>query len=382
MRQRLPWLVVFLLAATVPRAHGALVVPGYESRPDAYVILYLDFDGDYTPTYGSYHPNTTPAYSIDADVDNFSDAELENIHKIWMGVAEKYSPFDINVSTVNPGYDDNGVSRVVIGGNGAWAPPDSGGIAIEGSFQIFSSLFPNLAFVFPGHLDNGNPRYVAEASAHEAAHGFALAHQSLWVNNNLVAKYNPGDANRAPIMGKSYFATRGQWWLGPSEDMTTQDDLRLLVRNFSYRIDDHPGSPLGSLGAADALLLGADQSISGFGVIEKSTDADFFSFVTAGGPAIINADVAPFAPMLDLSLGLYDAAGNPLVSAATASLGESISAFLAPGTYKLGVFGAGGYGDLGQYFISGFVPEPGSAIAVAGMLIVCLTRRHRGGESA
>ena len=43
--------------------------------------------GDTTADFGPYHPNTTPAYDIDGDPSNFSDVELENIHKIWMGVA-------------------------------------------------------------------------------------------------------------------------------------------------------------------------------------------------------------------------------------------------------------------------------------------------------
>jgi hypothetical protein len=285
------------------------------------------------------------------------------------------------VTTIDP-HTEFAATRVVIGGDGAWAPPPPGGgrpggIGIEGSWANNGLNFPNLAFVFPVNLTNGNPRYVSEAAAHEAGHGFGLNHQSLYVNNNLVAEYNPGDAARAPIMGKSYYATRGMWWLGPTPDtFANQDDLKIisskgvtLANGFGYRDDDHPSDPVA---AADALLVGSDLSISGQGVIEHKDDSDFFSFITAGGPASIVADVAPFAPMLDLSLGLYDGSGNLLASWATASLGEHINAVLAPGTYKLDVSSAGGYGDLGQYFISGFIPEPAHASAlalVAGLLI-------------
>ena len=368
-------LTLSICAGVAARASAGLIVPAFDSYPDSADAIYLDFDGDVTPNYGdSYHPGTTPAYDIDGDPNNFSAAELDNIHKIWMGVAEKYSPFNINVTTVNPGYED-GVARVVIGGSGSWAPAGSGGIAIEGSFANVSPAFPNLAFVFPGHLTNGFPRYVAEAAAHEAGHGFGLAHQSLYLNNSLVEEYNPGDADRAPIMGRSYFATRGMWWNGPTPDSVSnfQDDLKIissttgpLSNGFGYRADDHPNTPTAVLHAADALLVAPNFSVSASGVIEKSTDADFFNFVTAGGPTHLVADVAPFAPML-------------VVSSATPTLGESIDRILTPGSYKVGIFSAGNYGDLGQYSISGYIPEPASAAGVILTLGYGLLRRRRRG---
>jgi hypothetical protein len=201
--------------------------------------------------------------------------------------------------------------------------------------------------------------------------------------SNPFVEYNPGDANRAPIMGQSYFATRGQWWLGPTPDSQNiyQDDLAVIARTgfggngFGYRADDHPGDPLA---AADALTVNPDMTITGKGVIEHSDDADLFSFTTPGGPASIIADVAPFAPMLDLSLGLYDENGNPIATAATSSLGERLDLTLAPGTYKVGVSSAGAYGDLGQYSISGFIPEPATAILGSVLsLSAGLSRRRR-----
>ena len=382
-KQIIAFLILAIPALPALSVRAALVVPAYNSSTyDA--TIFLDFDGDTTPNYGQYHPGTTPAYDIDGDPTSFSQQELDNIKSIWMGVSEKYSPFQLNVTTVDP----QGVgeyTRVVIGGDGAWAPSPPGGgkpggIGIEGSWANPSSNYPNLAFVFPVNLNNGFARYVAEAAAHEAGHGFGLDHQSLYVNGNFTAEYNPGDANRAPIMGKSYFATRGQWWLGPTPNVSQQDDLKIisstggsLTNGFGYRPDDHPSNVLA---AGDALLEGPDLSLSGQGIIEKNTDADFFSFVTAGGPAIIHADVAPFAPMLDLSLGLFDAAGNPLMSSATSSLGETISTTLLPGTYKIGVSSAGGYGDIGQFFITGFVPEPSMPLAGLALLTSLVLRRN------
>src|SRR5437762_10347225 len=87
------------IAALAPRASASLIVPEYNSLFGAPAKLYLDFDGDVTPTWGPYSPGTTIAYDIDGDPNNFSAQELDNIHQIWSAVAEKYSPFNINVST-------------------------------------------------------------------------------------------------------------------------------------------------------------------------------------------------------------------------------------------------------------------------------------------
>ena len=40
-------------------SRAALIVPAYNSFPSASAQLYLDFDGDVTPTWGTYSPGTT-----------------------------------------------------------------------------------------------------------------------------------------------------------------------------------------------------------------------------------------------------------------------------------------------------------------------------------
>ena len=102
---------------------GQLPVPAYNSRPGSNNVIFLDFDGDYVPTWYSYSPGTIPAYDIDADPTTFSAQELSNIHALWEIVAEGYAPFDVNVTTVDPrtvsGFAGH-VSQVDIGGNGSW----------------------------------------------------------------------------------------------------------------------------------------------------------------------------------------------------------------------------------------------------------------------
>src|SRR5207237_561019 len=50
-----------------------------------------------------------------------TDAELATIRGAWAAVSEYYSPFNLNVTTVDPGNrDDLRTQAIVIGGNGAW----------------------------------------------------------------------------------------------------------------------------------------------------------------------------------------------------------------------------------------------------------------------
>src|SRR6266850_6017624 len=70
-------------------------IPQLSSHPSATWTAYLDFVGDPQFVDSNY---SVPAYDEDGDPSTFSDSELESIARIWEGVAEKFSPFDINVT--------------------------------------------------------------------------------------------------------------------------------------------------------------------------------------------------------------------------------------------------------------------------------------------
>ena len=75
------------------------------SDPTARGVLFLAFLGNTTANWsnGQYHPGTTPAFDTDGDPTTFSDSEISQMQQIWTRVAEKFSPFNIDVTTVNPG---------------------------------------------------------------------------------------------------------------------------------------------------------------------------------------------------------------------------------------------------------------------------------------
>jgi titin len=345
--------------ATVPVAGG---VPILHSDPSATAKIYIDFDGNPAFQWGSYAVPATPAYDQDGDPTTFNTAELASINEIWSRVAEKYSPFNIDVTTQDPGtYLNNQAVHIVVGGTGAWVGAVTGGVTYIGSFYNSAD---NTCFVFPGNLSNGYPKYVGEATAHEAGHAFGLQHQAEWNGTTLVQEYNPGNSATAPIMGNSYYAARGLWWSGTpvTNSAGTQSDLSVIssgTNGFGYRTDDYGNS----IGTATALTMSSN-TFTASGVIEQNTDRDYFSFsVGASGTMLINLGVAQYGAMLDGSLFVYNGSGALVASADTSSLGENLSISLTPGTYYVAAASHGGYGDIGQYTLSGSFNASSTTVA-------------------
>lgn len=358
--------------------HPLSSLPVLNSRAGAAAQLFLDFNGDTTPNWGTYHPNTTPAYDQDDDTTTFTDAELTAINSIWARVAEKFSPFNINVTTVDPGNLNNlQTMKIVIGGDGSWYPDPAGGVAYQNSFNSLDAVTgDNVAFVFPKQLLNGDAKNTAEATSHEAGHTFGLAHQSVYNGGpNPSVEYNPGDSAKAPLMGDSYNSTRGLWSNGRSSDTNgpLQDDLAVVsspTNAFGYRPDDHGNST----GTADPMSV-AGNLRSATGVIAQVGDVDYFSFTTTQGLASFRVDPAPSGPMLDATLELRASNGDLISAADTTSLSEFFTTTLAPGSYFLAVRSHGSYGDVGQFALTAVLPrfaadalEPNDTAATATVL--------------
>ena len=351
----------------------SLAVPAYHSYASATKKLYLDFDGDVTSNWNGYVPGTTPAYSIDSDTTSFSAQELSNINEICQRVAEMYSPFNIDVTTVAPDNNTTGNTlRIVIGGDGKngasdyWVGQRAGGVCFINSF--YNSNLPNWGYVFPGNLGNGFAKYVAVAAAHEAGHGFGLYHQSTYdANGAKTAEYNIGDAVRAPIMGNAYYSTRGLWWNGTSLSAQTYQLDESILQSLGYRPLDHGNS----IQTATALPVSGTVA-SASGVIETTSDKAFYSFdISTVCDVSFTVTGAPYGAMLDPALMLFSGDGGLLQYVGDLDvLTETMTLTLNPGSYDIAVLSQGRTGDIGQYFLSGTitpvsVPEP----SIAGILV-------------
>ena len=99
--------------ATSDAPYGLNNTFALESKPDATKTIYLDFDGHHSVNNGWGHDIQFPAFNRDGNVNSFSNSELIEIQKQFQHVAEDFLPFDVNVTTADPGID-----ALVRSGNG------------------------------------------------------------------------------------------------------------------------------------------------------------------------------------------------------------------------------------------------------------------------
>lgn len=348
------------------------------SRPGATKIIYLDFDGhDASATSWGADAIGLP-FDLDGNISSFSSTERDRIQYIWQRVAEDYAIYDIDVTTEDPGVEALRKSntsdaaygiRVVIGGGSTDWFVSSGGVAYVGSFD-WNSDTP--CWVFPKSLSS-TEKNIAEAISHEVGHTLGLSHDG----KTDGTEYYAGQGNWAPIMGVGYSEPITQWSKGEyALANNTQDDLTvMLTHGAAYRLDDFGNS------TANARML-PGVSFTTNGVIERTTDADFFKFQTGAGRAILTITPAPRGPNLHILLSLYNSSGTLLVSANAADtsagvLPVTISTNLPTGIYYFSVDGIGyanpasdgysEYASLGQYIVSGtLIPDTAWLPTLAG----------------
>ncbi|WP_169580633.1 MULTISPECIES: Ig domain-containing protein [Microbacterium] len=365
-----------------------------ESRPGSDRTIFLDFDGHTIEgTAWNKRVNSArivaEAYSIDGDESTFSDAERTEIQRVWQIVSEDYAPFDVNVTTRNPGdaaitrssaADLQFGSRVVI-----TADPGNmqklcgcGGQAYIGVFSHDSDhAYYQPALVYTDGVGTTG-KAIGEATSHEVGHNFGLTH-----DGTPTADYSKGTEPWAPIMGVGYAQPVSQWSKGEysGASNTTQDDLAVIAQSAPRVADDH-----GDGAAASAIADG--QEIEG--VIETRTDVDAFRFTGSGSTTITVSTPQQFGD-LDVLLTVRNAQGavvatvDPGVAKVNESqatgLGATWSGDLPAGgaTYTATVDGIGtgdpltpglysDYGSLGRYTIS--VETGGAAQPPAPVLAI------------
>ncbi len=342
------------------------------SRPGSKRTLFLDFDGMditgkvWTEQYGAF---TAPGYSIDDDP-AFNATELARIENVWLRVAEDYAPFDVDVTTEDPGdaaiertnlADDVYGTRVaIVGTNPIYAKCRCGGVAYVSVFdQIGDHEDFQPAFVFTQGVGTGS-KSIAEAAAHEAGHNLGLYHDGLVSG----AAYYRGQGVWAPIMGVGYYRPLTQWSQGEYGGANrTEDDLAVIAATGAPRMSDDVGD---NRATAANLNPGTTE-----GLIGTAQDTDWYRF-TAQDLTTITVTPQAVSPDLDARLDLYDAAGSLLASDDAVSeqvstdiasgLDASIAQVLPAGTYYVRVDGVGvgsptetGYSDyasLGRYELS------------------------------
>lgn len=286
------------------------------SRPGAARSIHLDFTGDVLrDTYWNHELGldaiTMKPFSLDGVVDTaFSEAERRAIHETWLVVAEDYAPFDVDVTTRDPGpdalrrdsVDDRTYGSSVLVTEGGvlndWCG-GCGGVAVVDVFDLVGAHhdYTQPALAFSGSVAGHGP-WIGEVSSHEVGHHLGLGH-----HGGATSPYYSGHGPWGPVMGSPYTRALSQWSRGEYAGATSpQDDLALIVAGAPYRTDDHGGA-----GAPTALE--PDQTLTG--VIERAGDVDAYTFTAAGHTTVAARPTSPF-PNLDLALTVLGPDGGVL----------------------------------------------------------------------
>lgn len=324
------------------------------SLPGAPATIYLDFDGEIVENTSWNNGNRIVAASP-----NYSD---QKIRSIWKEVSEDFMPFNVNVTTNLSTFNNTPRNRrmqTIFTPSQAWRGRSSGGVAYIGSFNSNTN---DPCWVF-----NDGTRSAAVTASHEVGHTLELYHDGLRaVNGSPALGYYNGQADWGTIMGGVQTRAVTQWSKGEYNNADNfEDDLAIITatgNGFGYKTDDHSNS---RTNATDMIVEpnGSVLASKNHGVIERSSDKDFFKFVTGAGQITMNIRPAGYIPNLNIQARILNSNGGQVaVSNPGNLLAASFTTTLVAGTYFLEVDGVGnanpatnGYSDyasLGFYDVS------------------------------
>jgi hypothetical protein len=372
------------------------------SRPTATKTIYLDFDG-FTAIGTTWNasrgrdPIISPAYDPEGNGAAFSDNELRSIQTIWQRVVGDYAPFDVDVTTEDPGEqalvntggnDDRWGIRVVITPDD-FPGPGSGGVAYIGSFR-WGYNTPG-ATDTPCYVFNVDPAPAAAAISHEVGHSLGLSHDGTDGTNpyqqNAAYYFGHGGAAEngwGPIMGAPYGANVTTWddgtYFGSNNGGSNAnygsgpDDIAVItgpLNGFGALKDD-----FGNSSATASALTGPTNAsnrivFAQMGTIERASDLDYFQFQAGSGTLDLTID--PYVTQvwtknsdgssnsstesslfdssywpntqstnLDVEAKLYDASGTLIATANPVGLRASfVGLQISAGVYTLSIDGVG-----------------------------------------
>ena len=369
-------------AGSQPAGINAGNVFKLHSNPGAGHTIFVDFDGGVVSETAWNETAGVPtwkarSYDTDGDADSYSASEIGAMVEIWQRIADDYAPFDVDVTTEDPGEIGSNTGWILVthseaGSSHPLPAASAGGAAYFNTFGYSHARYFSPIFVYYNNLSS--PAAVAHAAAHEMGHNLSLSHDG---STGSAGSHGVAYKNWAPIMGLAQGAPVTQWSRGKYRNASnSQDDLGIITGALGLRRDDHEdsrfgtGTPLaidgrGNIQAGNPVTVLNERHPVNGGVIEERDDVDVFVFTAGSGT--VDITVAPGVRQgssLDIDAVLYDAAGKKLVENNPRGDNAARLRVKVPGgRYILEVKGVGDasvpdsdYGSIGQFLISGSVP--------------------------
>lgn len=348
---------------------AAAFVPGstfnLSSKPGSDRTIYLDFRGGtvtdtyWNASYTSGAPIVVPPWDADGNSATLSIAEQKIIQTTWHVVAEDFAPWDVNVTTADPGRaaidrantaDQKFGQRVMFSNSNHGLCSGCGGVAVVGAFDAVGT-YAGPVWAFTDALF-GDPKYFGDVASHELGHTFTLAHDGTSQTN-----YYAGHGDWSPIMGSAAWRPIVQWSKGEYGDANQQqDDLALIAANgVNLNPDDHGNT----IATGTRITPAAPVE----GLIATSSDVDHFAF-DGSGPFTASLSTWAEHPNLDARLRLLNSSGTQVAVSDPQKLATpSLSVPALPnGRYSIAVDGVGwgdplglgytDYGSLGTYTLT------------------------------